>query len=430
MKMDRKTTLTLGGAAILFLLFFIFFFAGSSALQVYSGPALILGFTLLALGFRGIEALRGFSYTLTIFAAVSAAMFYPQYFTQVGDFSLKLLIVPLLQIIMFGMGTTMSLEDFKGVIKMPRGVLIGVLCQFTIMPIVGFSIAKTFGFPPEIAAGIILVGSSPSGLASNVMAFIAKANIALSITLTAVATMLAPIMTPFLMEQLAGEFVPIDFWGMMLGIFNMVIVPVVAGFLFHWLAFHAKNRQALITLGITLALVPVIWLLAGSFAALESFRYTIPVVFVVLALAWALRKNAAAIESFMPLVSMAGIAVIIVIITASGRDNLLNIGALLILATLIHNLVGYFLGYTACKLSGMDERSCRTIALEVGLQNGGLASGLAVEMGKEATVGLAPAVFGPLMNITGSSLATWWRGRPTDAPQTISEKPEKDKALR
>lgn len=121
--------------------------------------------------------------------------------------------------------------------------------------------------------------------------------------------------------------------------------------------------------------------------------------------------NKAVIDRTMPIVSMTGIAVIIVIITAAGQKDLIQIGELLIIACLLHNLLGYTLGYYACRLVGLDQRSCRTIALEVGLQNAGLASGLAKEIGKLATVGLAPAVFGPMMNITGSSLASWWRDR-------------------
>ncbi len=114
----------------------------------------------------------------------------------------------------------------------------------------------------------------------------------------------------------------------------------------------------------------------------------------------------------MPLVSMSGIALIIVVITASGRESLLDIGLALVMASLIHNTVGYFLGYWSARLFRMPERDCRTIAIEVGMQNGGLASGIAKEMGKVATVGLAPAVFGPLMNITGSLLASWWQRKP------------------
>jgi BASS family bile acid:Na+ symporter len=116
-----------------------------------------------------------------------------------------------------------------------------------------------------------------------------------------------------------------------------------------------------------------------------------------------------ALDKLMSLLSMTGIGIIIVVITAAGRDSLMEIGLLLILACLLHNSAGYFLGYWICKLARMDEKSCRTIALEVGMQNGGLASGIALQMGRVATIGLAPAVFGPMMNITGSSLATWWR---------------------
>ena len=320
----------------------------------------VVGFFLfLALGFRGSQSLRGLSFTILVFAAVSVSMYIPAPFIQIGSFQMKSLIVPLLQIIMFGMGTAMSIKDFYGVIKMPKGVLVGLICQFTIMPVVGFALATLFQFPPEIAAGVVLIGSSPSGLASNVMAYLAKANVALSVTLTAVATVLAPFMTPLLMEFFAGAFVPIDFWGMMLSIVKIVILPICLGLIFNHF-FHGKTP----------------WL-----------------------------------DKAMPIVSMAAIALIITVITAAGRDNLLTIGALLIVAAIAHNLLGYFFGYWGCKLLRMKEQDCRTIALEVGMQNGGLASGIALEMGKVATVGLAPAVFGPWMNISGSSLASWWRDK-------------------
>ena len=170
-----------------------------------TGPIVILFFLFLALAFRGHKTLKGFSFATLIFGAVSMSMFYPAPFVQIGDFQMKSLIVPLLQIIMFGMGTAMSVKDFIGVVKMPKGVLVGLACQFTIMPILGFGIASLFGFPAEIAAGVVLIGSSPSGLASNVMSYLAKANVALSVTLTAVATLLAPLMTPLLMEFLRGN---------------------------------------------------------------------------------------------------------------------------------------------------------------------------------------------------------------------------------
>lgn len=335
----------------------ITYFAGAAGL---SGPFLILGFLLLAIGVRGFPLVKGFSYTIMIFSAVSAAMIYPQYFVQWGDFKLSKLILPLLQIIMFGMGTALSLRDFAQVAAMPKGILVGILCQFSIMPLVGWSITKAFAFPPEVAAGIILVGSCPSGLASNVMSYLAKANLALSVSLTAVATVLAPLMTPFLMQQLAGQYVPVEFWSMLWDITKIVIIPIIGGLVFN----HFLHGKA----------------------------------------AW--------LDKAMPIVSMAGIGIIITIITAAGRDSLLTIGLLLIFASLLHNLTGYGLGYLFSRLLRMPEQDCRTIALEVGMQNGGLASGLALTMGKLATVGLAPAVFGPLMNITGSSLATWWGSRP------------------
>src|SRR5690606_18940065 len=151
------------------------------------GPALTLFFALAAWGVRGSEKLRGISFSLLIFAAVSLAMNYPAPFVSWGDFRMSTLIVPLLQIIMFGMGTAMSAKDFVGVVKAPKAVFIGLTAQFTILPFVGAGLALTFDLGPEIAAGIVLIGSVPSGLASNVMVYIAKANLALSVTLTTVA---------------------------------------------------------------------------------------------------------------------------------------------------------------------------------------------------------------------------------------------------
>ena len=129
---------------------------------------------LMAISFQGLQKLKGFSYTIWILTAVTTSLYFPQYFLGIGDFSFKILIVPLLQMIMFGVGSTMSVNDFMGVVKMPKGVLVGVACQFTIMPLVGYSLAKGFGFPPEIAAGLILVGSVPCGLASNCYVIFSK----------------------------------------------------------------------------------------------------------------------------------------------------------------------------------------------------------------------------------------------------------------
>lgn len=303
---------------------------------------------------------KDLTYTLVIIAAVIVSLCYPKYFVEIKGFKLASLITPLLQVIMFGMGTSMSLRDFEGVVRTPKGVIIGVFSHYLIMPLLGFTLASISGLPPEIAAGIILVGCSPNGLASNVISYLAKANLALSVTLTAVSTLLSPLLTPLLMKVLAGQFIAIDAGAMTLDIIKMVIIPIGAGLLF--------NR----------------W-----------FSGKLP---------W--------LDRAMPVLSMTAIAVIISIITAAGRDSLLTIGPILILLVLIHNLAGYCLGYWSGRLFKMSERDCRTMAIEVGMQNAGLASGLAKGMGKIATVGLAPAIFGPLMNTTGSLLASWWYRRP------------------
>jgi BASS family bile acid:Na+ symporter len=155
------------------------------------GLALTVCWLLLAMMMSRYKATAKFAYTVCILAAVTLSMSFPEYFIRIGGWELKKLIVPLLQIITFGVGCTMSWKDLLGVIKMPKAVLIGTVCHYVFMPLVGFTIAKAFGFPPEIAAGVVLVGCSPSGLASNVIAFISGANLALSVTITAVSTLLS-----------------------------------------------------------------------------------------------------------------------------------------------------------------------------------------------------------------------------------------------
>jgi BASS family bile acid:Na+ symporter len=194
------------------------------------------------------------------------------------------------------------------------------------------------------------------------MSYLANANLALSVTLTAIATLLSPFLTPLWMKVLGGQFISVDAGAMMWDIIKIVVIPIGAGLLFNRF-FKGKLR----------------WL-----------------------------------DKIMPLISMFGIAFIIVIIVAAGRNNLIVIGPALIICALIHNTTGYLFGYWIGKLFRLPERDARTIAIEVGMQNGGLASGLAKEMGKAATLGLAPAIFGPLMNITGSILASYWHRKPVE----------------
>jgi BASS family bile acid:Na+ symporter len=389
-----------------------------------SGPLFILFFIALAFGVRGFNMVKGLSYTIFIFTAVTISMFYPQLFTSVGDFQLKTLIVPLLQVIMFGMGSQMSLDDFTGVIKMPKGVLIGVGAQFTIMPLVGFTIANIFDFPPEIKAGIILIGCVPSGLASNVMSYIAHANLPLAVTISAITTLISPFVTPVLMKVLGGQFIDINFWSMMFDILNMIILPIIAGFTFN-LIFKNKSggKSKAIQMGVFLniiALTSIVKIISKDMD-MDSIVFEFMkqgAIFVLLpAIAARLLRQFAKDDpvwmgKILSFISMAGIALIIAIITASGRESLIKVGGLLIVTSLLHNLAGYTLGYSVAWATGMPEKDRRTVAFEVGMQNGGLASGLALQMGKIATVGLAPAIFGPLMNVTGSALASFWRTRP------------------
>ena len=353
-------------AALSLLLYFILLLNNNHS---WGGWLLALFFFSLAIAFRGNPFLKGFTFTVIILAVVSLAMYYPHYFKTIGDFKTTALIIPAMQVIMFGMGTELSLKDFADVLRMPKAVVIGIVCHYTIMPLVGFTVAKLFNFPDEVAAGIILVGCCPSGLASNVMCFLAKANLALSVTVTAVSTLVAPIFTPLLMKLLAGRLIEVNIMDMVWHITEIVIIPIVAGLIFHYLV-------------------------RGKFKWLDKA---------------------------MPYVSMIGIGIVLVVISADKSEALKQVGLLLIVATVIHNLSGFFLGYWSARLLKFPEKDSRTIALEVGMQNAGMAAGLAIKMGI-ALAGLAPAVFAVIMNLNGSILANWWHNRDPDAPRSEEKK--------
>lgn len=402
-----------------------------------AGPLLIVLFITLSFAVKGFPAVKGLSFTMWMFTAVCAAMFYPQYFVSIGGFQTKALIVPLLQIIMFGMGSQMSLNDFTGVIKMPKGVVIGVLGHYMVMPLMALVITRVFNFPSEIAAGIILVACVPSGLASNVMSLLANANLALAVTIGALTTIIAPFVTPFLMKIIGGQYIAIDIWKMMLDIINMMIFPIIAGFIFNliWAGrkITSKTVIELVAYFIIILLGNLIYLkvndsgFAGYLTAVAKtfgLFYILPII-GALAFRYFLKGNQQAMKKILSLLSMVGIAVIVTVITAAGRDSLLQVGALLLIVTIAHNLAGYTLGYSLAWTFRMPEQDRRTIAFEVGMPNGGLASGLAITIGNIATVGLAPAIYGPLMNVTGSTLASWWRTKP---PKEVERKEKGKKA--
>lgn len=393
----------------------------------YVSPSALALAVLTAIGLGAVPLLKGYQYTAWIIAALVAGMMYPQNILHWGEFDLRnrWLILIVVQLVMFGMGTQMKLADFKGVIKSPRGVAVGLLCQFSIMPTMGWLLTRVFNFPLEIAAGIILIGSCSSGLASNVMAYIAKANLALSITVTAVATMVAPLMTPLLMKFYASTLVEVKFLAMMFSIVKIVLAPIGAALLADYLS-RAPASKVLLVRAIAggcavwlgfIAFGGWVWLseavpsnilislgMFGFFAAAVVFGTVYQIA----------RTSLPALQRIMPYLSMFGIVYFTLVTTAAGRDNLMQMGFLLMLAAILHNTAGYFFGYWFSRALGLDRISARTMALEVGLQNGGMASGIAGEMGKLGTLGLASAVFSPWMNISGSILANIWGRNPVE----------------
>ncbi|HOW39340.1 MAG TPA: bile acid:sodium symporter family protein [Bacteroidales bacterium] len=400
----------------------------------HAGIFLIAFFISLSYGVKAFQATKGLSFTMWMFTAVTAAMYFPQFFVSYGDFQFKRLITPLLQIIMFGMGAQMSLNDFTGVIKMPKGVAIGVVAHYLVMPLMAFFITVVFNFPPEIAAGIILAGCVPSGLASNVMSLLANANLALAVTIGATTTLIAPFVTPFLMKIIGGQFIAVDVWKMMLDIFEMMILPIIAGFIFNLYNIGKDSRKSktiqMFAYFIIILLANIIYMKVHKtdFAGyLKESAFSLAIFFVLPAIAalvlrYFLKGDQKIIKKVLSMLSMVGIAIIVTVITAAGRDSLLSVGALLLVLVIVHNLAGYLFGYSIAWAFKMPEQDRRTIAFEVGMPNAGLASGLAMTIGDIATIGLAPAVYGPLMNVTGSTLASWWR---TKVPKDQKEKEDK-----
>jgi BASS family bile acid:Na+ symporter len=380
----------------------------------------------LAIGLGSVPSLKGYQYTAWIISAVVAGMIFPDAFKNWGGVNLrdKTLILVIIQLVMFGMGTHMSLKDFSGLASTGKGVLVGLFCHFSIMPLMGLLLTKVFSFEPEIAAGIILIGSCSSGLASNVMVYLARANLVLSVIVTAMATMVAPFLTPLLMKTLAGTLIEVKFVDMMIEIVKIVLVPIGAALLHDFMKRATASQLKKIYI---ICAVAIVWLLMIIFwqqsitdkALLQSVTLSGFFAGAVIAgvLYHLIYNRFPKLDNIMPLISMFGIIYFTTVTTAAGRENLMKVGVLLFIASVIHNAVGYFFGYWLSRMFGMDINSSRTIAFEVGLQNGGMASGIAGSMGKLGTVGLAAAVFSPWMNISGSILANYWRKRTPCPPK-------------
>ncbi|MFC1650080.1 bile acid:sodium symporter family protein [Candidatus Latescibacterota bacterium] len=390
------------------------------------GMLVVLMFSTLALFTMGNNVLKGYAFSVWVLASVAASMYYPNSFGSWFGYDLKILIVPLIQIIMFGMGTTLNLKDFGRVMKVPWPIFIGMALQFGIKPVIALGTAMMFGFKGDIAAGVILIGSVPGGVASNLMTYLASGDVALSVTMTSFSTIVSPVMTPFVMQKLGGRFVTIEFLQMMFSILNMIIVPIIAGLIANKILYSkakwagsAQKISLIAAAGLAVALISIYvpGLFQGRF---EVIRPGIIIGSILIA-AVSISKLVISIflngpenwmDRVLPLVSMAGIVFIIAIITSRSKEDLATVGAALIVCTIIQMSAGYLLGYWISKAVGLNEKTCRTVSIEVGLQNGGMATGLAINVLKSTQAALASAVYGPMMNVTGSILATYWHRKP------------------
>ncbi|HEX2919631.1 MAG TPA: bile acid:sodium symporter family protein [Bacteroidales bacterium] len=395
-----------------------------------SGFVLFAMFYALAFTVQKTDKLKGLSFTCQIFAFVSFTLYFPQLFTNWG-FDTNKLIVPSIQVIMFGMGTKLSIADFVKELSQPFKVIMGTIMVYVLMPLAAFLIIKVYNFPPEVAAGIILLGACPGGAASNIMTYLAKGNLALSMTVTTLTTLLSPIVTPLMMQMFAGELIQVDVVDMMISIVNIIFIPVFAGIVINKILYGnlewAKKN-------VNIALMGVLTFIAGFGLLFVSFPDVIKALQTGLILvAWSItivsivmiyirRTNGPTnwMDKVLPKVSLTAIMIYIVVVAAHNKATLLSIGPALFVATILHNLLGYASTLAASKALGFSDRDTRALVMEVGTKNAGLAVGLAYDVLKSTAAALAPLIFGTWMNISASSLATFW--------STREPKPERVKA--
>jgi len=290
-------------------------------------------------------------FPLWAIALAAMAYLFPAPFIE-----LKSSIIPLLTIIMFSMGLSLSITDFKRALSMPKLIISGLILQYTVMPLAALLLAKTLQLDPALTIGMILLGSCPGGTASNVITYLARGNVALSISLTSLSTLLAILLTPAITLLIADSSIDIPAGQMLISILSMVIFPV--------------------GLGLTLK---------------HFFAYRI-----------------ASIETWLPFIAVIAIVVIIAIITALNAGQFKAIAGTVLLAVVLHNIIGIIIGYGSARLLGYQERECRTLAIEVGMQNSGLAVALAIKH-FGAAAALPGAIFSIWHNISGSLLAHFWR---------------------
>ena len=279
-----------------------------------------------------------------------AALIFPAPFAAVGTWVIN----PMLGLIMFGMGLTLSPSDFRVVFSRPKDVLTGCLAQFTVMPLTAWLLTRLFHLPPDLALGVILVGCCPGGTASNVITYLAGGDLALSVGMTATSTLLAPLLTPLLTWGMVGTFVDVDAWGMLLSIVYVVIAPIVAGFLIqHYLPRFTRHAVA-----------------------------------------------------YLPALSSLAIALLVAIIVGHNASRLLVGGLLVVLVVVLHNVCGLALGYGIGRALGLGHAKRTAISIEVGMQNSGLATSLATTHFAAYPMAAIPgAIFSVWHNISGALVA-------------------------
>lgn len=296
------------------------------------------------------SAFVGKTFAIWVLLFAVLGFVFPETFKFFGPY-----IVTLLGIIMFGMGLTLSVDDFREVVRRPVDVGIGVASQFLIMPLLAVLLTKIIPMSPEVAAGVILVGCCPGGTSSNVMTYLGKGDVALSVACTSVTTLAAPLVTPFLVWFFASQFLPVDAWAMFMSIVKVILVPLALGVL----------AQKLIP-GIVKAAVPA-----------------------------------------LPLVSVTGIVLIVAAVVAGSKGAIATSGLLIFVVVVLHNGIGYLLGFTAAKLTGMSLAKRKAIAVEVGMQNSGLGAALA-NAHFSPLAAVPSAIFSVWHNISGALLANYF----------------------
>ncbi|HRR92515.1 MAG TPA: bile acid:sodium symporter family protein [Bacteroidales bacterium] len=386
-----------------------------------SGLVLFAMFYALAFSAQKSEKFKGLSFTLQIFAFVSFTLYFPEMFTNWG-FNTNKLIVPSIQVIMFGMGTKLNIGDFIKELSKPLVVIAGTVMVFILMPLAAILIIKVWNFPPEVAAGIILVGACPGGVASNVMTYLAKGNLALSVTVTTFATLLSPVVTPLLMMAFAGQLIEVNATNMMLSIVNMILIPIFAGIIANKILYGkmewVKKDANMIILGIATFIAGLIIIFIPFPAVVKSLQtglilvsWAVTIVSVTIIVIRRTQGPENWMDLVLPKLSLGAIMLYIVIVAAHNKATLLTIGPALFIATIMHNLIGFGLGYGTSRLLRLSDEDVRALTIEVGLKNSGLAVGLAYDVLKSQAAALAPLIFGTWMNIAASSLASFWSQR-------------------